>query len=41
VAVIALRTGGWDETGLRGAAAVYRDPVELLERLDASPLGPA
>jgi HAD superfamily hydrolase (TIGR01509 family) len=41
VAVIALRTGGWDETGLRGAAAVYRDPVELLERLDASPLGRA
>ena len=39
VTVIALRSGGWDDTGLRGAAAIYRDPTELLEELDSSPLG--
>jgi HAD superfamily hydrolase (TIGR01509 family) len=39
VILIGVRTGGWDETGLRGAAAVYRDPEHLLEELDQSPLG--
>jgi HAD superfamily hydrolase (TIGR01509 family) len=39
VMVIGVRTGGWDETGLRGATAVYRDAAELLARLDESPLG--
>ena len=39
VPVVCVRTGGWDETGLRGAAAVYRDPAELLAQLDSSPLG--
>jgi HAD superfamily hydrolase (TIGR01509 family) len=39
VIVIGLRTGGWDDQGLRGAAAVYRDPIDLLEKLDASPIG--
>lgn len=38
VKTIAFRCGGWDESGLRGAIAVYRDPAELLERWDTSPL---
>ena len=37
--VIGLRSGGWDEAGLRGAAAVYRDPADLLAQLETSPLG--
>lgn len=41
VAVIALRCGGWDNVSLREAAAVYQDPADLLESLDASPLGDA
>ena len=39
VTVIGVRSGGWDEIGLRGAAAVYRDTEDLLLRLDESPLG--
>jgi HAD superfamily hydrolase (TIGR01509 family) len=39
VTVIAVRSGGWDEVGLRGAAAVYRDAEDLRLRLDESPLG--
>ena len=39
VTVIGVRSGGWDETGLRGAAAVYRDPEDLRLRLDESPIG--
>jgi beta-phosphoglucomutase-like phosphatase (HAD superfamily) len=38
VTVIGLRTGGWDEAGLRGATAVYRDPADLLAHIDDSPL---
>jgi len=38
VTVIGLRSGGWDDTGLRGAAAIYRDPSDLLDQFDASPL---
>jgi HAD superfamily hydrolase (TIGR01509 family) len=41
VTVDALRCGGWDDVSLREAAAVYRDPAELLEGLDASPIGSA
>jgi HAD superfamily hydrolase (TIGR01509 family) len=41
VTVIALRCGGWDELSLRDAAAIYRDPAELLQGLDASPIGGA
>lgn len=41
VTVVALRCGGWDDVSLRDAAAVYRDPAELLEGLDASPIGGA
>lgn len=39
VTVIGVRSGGWDETGLRGAAGVYRDAEDLRIRLDESPLG--
>jgi HAD superfamily hydrolase (TIGR01509 family) len=41
VTVVALRCGGWDDLSLRDAAAVYRDPAELLEGLDGSPIGSA
>lgn len=39
VTVIGVRSGGWDEAGLRGATAVYRDPEDLLRQLESSPLG--
>lgn len=39
VTVIGVRSGGWDEAGLRGAAAVYRDAEDLRLRLDESPIG--
>ena len=38
VPIVALRSGGWDDRALRGAAAVYDDPADLLARYDASPL---
>ena len=38
VTVIGVRSGGWDEAGLRGATAVYRDTADLLEHLERSPL---
>lgn len=38
VPVVALRCGGWDDDALRGAAAVYDDPADLLAHFDASPL---
>ncbi|HEY8943318.1 MAG TPA: HAD family hydrolase [Polyangiaceae bacterium] len=34
VAVIALRSGGWDDDALRGAAVIYADPRELLEHYE-------
>jgi HAD superfamily hydrolase (TIGR01509 family) len=39
VTVVGVRSGGWDEAGLRGAAAVYRDAEDLRRRLDESPIG--
>lgn len=39
VALIALRCGGWDDDALRGAVAIYDDPLDLLEHYDRSPLG--
>jgi HAD superfamily hydrolase (TIGR01509 family) len=39
VAVLGVRSGGWDDIGLRGATAVYRDAADLLEHLEESPLG--
>ena len=41
VTVVAVRSGGWDDAGLRGAAAVYRDAAELRDRLATSPLARA
>ena len=39
ILVIALRTGGWSDPELRGAAAIYDDPADLLDHYEASPLG--
>jgi HAD superfamily hydrolase (TIGR01509 family) len=36
--VIAVRSGGWDDVGLTGAAAVYADVAELVQRFEESPL---
>ncbi len=38
VACIALRSGGWNDRELAGAAAVYDDPADLLERFNTSPV---
>jgi HAD superfamily hydrolase (TIGR01509 family) len=38
VRVIAFRCGGWGDADLKGAAAIYDGPADLLARLDASPL---
>lgn len=37
VAIIALRCGGWDDTALAAANAIYDDPRALLSNLDSSP----
>lgn len=37
IAIVALECGGWDSTALNGAAAVYRDPADLLAHYDESP----
>jgi HAD superfamily hydrolase (TIGR01509 family) len=37
LAVVALRCGGWNDAELAGAAAIYRDPADLLAHLDESP----
>lgn len=39
IRIIALRTGGWTDPQLQGAAAIYDDPADLLEHLAVSPLG--
>ncbi|AMV39127.1 HAD family hydrolase [Planctomyces sp. SH-PL62] len=38
VAVIALRSGGWDDDDLKGAIAIYDDAADLLAHYDDSPL---
>jgi HAD superfamily hydrolase (TIGR01509 family) len=38
VDAIAFRCGGWGDTDLRGAMAIYDGPWHLLARLDESPL---
>src|SRR5262249_20622494 len=38
VATIALRCGGWRDDDLKGAAAIYDDPADLLRHYDESPL---
>lgn len=39
VSVIAVRCGGFDDTSLAGAKAIYDDPADLLAHYDDSPLG--
>jgi phosphoglycolate phosphatase-like HAD superfamily hydrolase len=39
VAVVALRSGGWNDEELRGAAAIYDDPADLLANFASSPFG--
>jgi HAD superfamily hydrolase (TIGR01509 family) len=39
VRVIAFRSGGWDDTGLKGAVAIYDGPADLLAHYGESPLG--
>lgn len=36
VPIVALRCGGWDDAGLRGAAAIYDGPADLLARYETS-----
>jgi HAD superfamily hydrolase (TIGR01509 family) len=38
VSIIAVRCGGWDDEALRGAAAVYDDPGDVLAHYRESPL---
>lgn len=39
VAIVAVRTGGWDDASLRGALAIYDAPDDLLARYAESPFG--
>ena len=39
VRIVAVRSGGWGDEDLRGAAAVFDDPADLLARFDESPFG--
>jgi HAD superfamily hydrolase (TIGR01509 family) len=41
VKTIAVRCGGWSDTSLAGAAAIYDGPADLLLHYDESPLGRA
>jgi HAD superfamily hydrolase (TIGR01509 family) len=38
IRTIAVRSGGWTDAELHGAAAIYTDPADLLAHLDESPL---
>jgi HAD superfamily hydrolase (TIGR01509 family) len=38
VAAIGVRCGGWDDSGLRGAAEIYDDPADLLAHFSGSRL---
>jgi HAD superfamily hydrolase (TIGR01509 family) len=37
VVCVALRCGGWDDSSLKGAKAIYADPQDLMAKLDTSP----
>jgi HAD superfamily hydrolase (TIGR01509 family) len=37
IGIVALRCGGWPDTALTSALAIYDDPADLLERYDLSP----
>ena len=41
VSVIALRCGGFSDSDLEGAIAIYNDPADLLQHYDESPLSQA
>ncbi|MBD2102915.1 HAD family hydrolase [Leptolyngbya sp. FACHB-261] len=41
VKTIALRCGGWQDSGLADALAIYDNPADLLAHYDSSPLGSA
>ncbi len=41
VDVVVLRCGGWRDSALRGALAVYNDANDLLRNYSASPFGSA
>lgn len=41
VPIVALRCGGWRDSALHGAAAVYDDPADLLANFTRSPIGQA
>lgn len=41
VRTIAVRCGGWNNTDLANALAIYQDPADLFTHLDVSPLGHA
>ena len=38
IGTIAVRCGGWNDTALDGAIAIYDDPADLLAHYDSSPL---
>jgi hypothetical protein len=38
VRVIAVRSGGFSDSGLKGALAIYDDPADLLAHYESSPL---
>jgi phosphoglycolate phosphatase-like HAD superfamily hydrolase len=38
VCVVCVRSGGWDDASLAGAAALYDDPEDLVQHFDESPL---
>ena len=38
VRVIAFRSGGWSDDDLKGAAAIYDGPLDLVRRFNSSPL---
>ena len=38
VGVIAFRCGGFDDSQLKDAIAIYNDPADLLAQYDTSPL---
>lgn len=40
IATVALRSGGWDDSALKAALAIYDDPADLLENFDRSPFAP-
>jgi phosphoglycolate phosphatase-like HAD superfamily hydrolase len=41
VSIVAVRSGGWSDDALDGAAAIYDDPADLVAHYTESPLGGA